>query len=121
MTCGLYHRIVVELQPPVAVEIPVLALQLHRMLGTIGSVATTEILDGAILVATPANAFGVLGVTGKLLGHGESAATLLALSIPIFRIRGVTKESFVTGPTLPKVLWINSRKHIGHNCSDEQL
>lgn len=47
----------------------ILAQQLHRMLGPVGSVATAKILDGAILVTAPADAFGVFGIEREFLGH----------------------------------------------------
>ena len=66
-----HRRFVIELQPPVAVEIPIIPQQLHRMLGTIGSVATAKVIDGAVFVAAPADTFRMLGTARKLLRHDQ--------------------------------------------------
>lgn len=52
-------------------EIPILTQQFHRMLGPIGPVATAKIIHGAVFVATPADAFRVLGIAREFLGHGQ--------------------------------------------------
>jgi hypothetical protein len=55
--------------------IPILPQQLHRMLGAAGAVAALQVVRGAILVAAPADALGVLGMEGKFLGQGDSPET----------------------------------------------
>lgn len=40
------------------------------MLGSAGAVAAAQVVNWAILVAPPADAFGMLGMEWEFLGHG---------------------------------------------------
>lgn len=51
--------------------VPVFAEQFCRMHGPARAVAACQGLGWAVEVAAPADAFGVAGVCGEFLGHGE--------------------------------------------------
>lgn len=58
-------------QIPVAIVEPVIPEQFHRVLRAVRSVAALERIDRTVLVAAPADSFGMLRVQGKFLRHGS--------------------------------------------------
>ena len=79
---------VLDLQPPVAVQIPIIPQQFGGVLGAVGTVAATHRLFRAIPVASPADSLRVFGMQGKFLRHMSIAmylATYLAAAAAKFR------------------------------------
>ena len=60
---------VLDLQPPVAVQIPIIPQQFGGVLGAVGTVAATHRLFRAIPVASPADSLRVFGMQGKFPRH----------------------------------------------------
>ena len=57
------------LKAPITPLIPVIPQHFSRVLSTPRTIATHEVLGGAVFVATPADTLGMFGVKRKLLGH----------------------------------------------------
>ena len=53
--------------------IPIFAKQFDRMLRPVRTVAASHGVGRAVLITTPAIAFGVRGVNGEFLGHGNAS------------------------------------------------
>ena len=69
---------VLDLQPPVAVQIPIIPQQFGGVLGAVGTVAATHRLFRAIPVASPADSLRMLGMQGKFPRH-------MSMSIATYR------------------------------------
>jgi len=52
---------------------PIFSKQFRRMLSTIRTIPASQRIDGAILIAPPANPLGVLRIHGKLFRHFGSS------------------------------------------------
>ena len=71
--------------------IPAFPKQLDRMLCALGTIATTHGVRRTILVASPADALGVLGIQGKGLGHGGTQSVEVFL-LTLDLARGAVKR-----------------------------
>lgn len=64
-------------EAPISEQIPIFAQRFRRVHGAARAVAAGHGVSGTVAVAAPADAFGVLGVEGKLLGHAVCLMFLL--------------------------------------------
>jgi hypothetical protein len=77
--------VIFVVESPVSNRVPIVSQGLCGMHGAAGPVAAGHRVGGAIAVAAPAYAFGVLRVQGKLLGHAKCLLTEgAAMAAPIF-------------------------------------
>jgi hypothetical protein len=54
---------------PVPMQVPIVSDHFGRMHRPVGAIAARQGVGWAVSVAAPANALGVLGADGKILGH----------------------------------------------------
>ena len=103
---------VLDLQPPVAVQIPIIPQQLGGVLGAVGTVAAAHGVFRAIPVASPADSLRMLGMQGKFLRH---------MSMSIATYRGAVVGRFGHYTPLSKKLEQIPESHnprgLAHRCS----
>lgn len=63
---------------PIAVFIPIGAVEFERMLDALRAVAALQIGGGTIFVAAPADAIGVFGENRKFFGHNAALQLISA-------------------------------------------
>ena len=68
IVCHVFYRDQ-RINTPVAMQIPVVSDHFGWMHCPVGAIAARQGISWAVSVAAPADALGVLGTDGKILGH----------------------------------------------------